>query len=297
MSSLKCINSTLYGGAFLSINKEDNMNRTKIEWANFTWNPLTGCHHGCGYCYAKRIARRFCSNEFGNKDGLLKNLHCAQGCQGCSEMDGLEFVGQKIRFAIKGQRAFPYGFLPTFYSNRLDEPQKVKKPSTIFVVSMGDLFGDWVPDECIQAVFDACDKAPQHRYIFLTKNPGRLDLLQYHNNLPVRPNFWFGTTVVGNQGEPEPVFISSALHNAFVSCEPLLNKVSVFSLLYSAVLSKGVKWIIIGAQTGPGAAQHQPRREWVGELIECCHEKDIPVFLKNNLQRIWKGSLPQKYPW
>lgn len=40
--------------------KEANtMDKTKIEWADATWNPVTGCFHSCEYCYARRIAERF----------------------------------------------------------------------------------------------------------------------------------------------------------------------------------------------------------------------------------------------
>lgn len=35
------------------------MNRTNIEWADYTWNPIIGCDYGCEWCYAKKIARRF----------------------------------------------------------------------------------------------------------------------------------------------------------------------------------------------------------------------------------------------
>lgn len=35
------------------------MNRTKIEWTDYSWNPITGCKHGCWYCYAKKLAHRF----------------------------------------------------------------------------------------------------------------------------------------------------------------------------------------------------------------------------------------------
>lgn len=35
------------------------MNRTKIEWCDFSWNPITGCKHGCWYCYANKLAKRF----------------------------------------------------------------------------------------------------------------------------------------------------------------------------------------------------------------------------------------------
>ena len=35
------------------------MNRTKIEWTDYSWNPITGCKHGCWYCYAKKLCQRF----------------------------------------------------------------------------------------------------------------------------------------------------------------------------------------------------------------------------------------------
>ena len=35
------------------------MNKTKIDWADYTWNPVTGCLHGCSYCYARKQSMRF----------------------------------------------------------------------------------------------------------------------------------------------------------------------------------------------------------------------------------------------
>ncbi len=35
------------------------MNRTGIEWCDYTWNPIVGCTHGCSFCYGRRMARRF----------------------------------------------------------------------------------------------------------------------------------------------------------------------------------------------------------------------------------------------
>ena len=32
---------------------------TKIEWCDYTWSPVTGCKHGCPYCYARKIAERY----------------------------------------------------------------------------------------------------------------------------------------------------------------------------------------------------------------------------------------------
>ena len=36
-----------------------NLHKSKIDWCTHTWNPVTGCLHGCDYCYAKRFIARF----------------------------------------------------------------------------------------------------------------------------------------------------------------------------------------------------------------------------------------------
>lgn len=68
---------------------------------------------------------------------------------------------------------YPKGFAPTYHAYTMDYPEKRKTPARIFVSSMGDLFGEWVPDIWIEDVFAACKRAPQHTYLFLTKNPQR----------------------------------------------------------------------------------------------------------------------------
>lgn len=35
------------------------MNKTKIEYCTHTWNPMTGCRHGCDFCYAAKICKRY----------------------------------------------------------------------------------------------------------------------------------------------------------------------------------------------------------------------------------------------
>ena len=124
------------------------MEKTKIDWADSTWNPVTGCLHGCEYCYAKRIARRF----------------------GDKAAEGVTIRNQYIKLK---DEPYPYGFDPTFHRYRLDRPKIWTKARNIFVCSMADLFGEWVPDEWINTVFAACLEAPQHNYLFLTKNPGQ----------------------------------------------------------------------------------------------------------------------------
>ena len=134
------------------------MTKTKIEWCDYTFNPVTGCLHNCEYCYAMKIAKRF-----GGVDEHISR-----------EIPQHMVYIFNNKPTLKGKAApYPFGFIPTFHRYRLDEPQRVKKPQNVFVCSMADLFGDWVPDEWVQQVFEACEKAPWHRYLFLTKNPKR----------------------------------------------------------------------------------------------------------------------------
>lgn len=259
------------------------MNKTKIEWADYTWNPVTGCLHGCPYCYAEKIAHRFCTNEFGKKDGLLSELHCSQGCRGCSEMDGMEYVGNNVRYA-HGAGPFPFGFLPTYHTERLEEPQRVKTSSNIFVVSMGDLFGDWVPLKWIVSVIDACLAAPQHNYMFLTKNPARYKELQQMAILPQASNFWYGTTLTNNADfnsrgyDLYKSFLGSPC-KTFLSIEPIHEQIKSTQLGNLGL----VNWVIVGAETGTRKDKVIPEREWIDKIVESCLGDGVPVFMKDSL--------------
>ena len=109
------------------------MNKTKIEWCDSTWNPVTGCYHGCEYCYARRIACRF--GDFSTIDGNIVKVINANTSTPLYE----------VKYKVKSP--YPGKFTPTLHRYRLDEPVRWKKPRNIFVCSMADLFGDWVPDE------------------------------------------------------------------------------------------------------------------------------------------------------
>ncbi|MCL2461960.1 MAG: phage Gp37/Gp68 family protein, partial [Defluviitaleaceae bacterium] len=97
---------------------------------------------------------------------------------------------------------YPFYFKPTFHRYRLGEPARMKKPKNIFVCSMADMFGDWVPDEWIKAVFEACEAIPRHRYLFLTKNPARYKALAMAGKLPVLEGQ--DETVTAEKSEVEP---------------------------------------------------------------------------------------------
>lgn len=159
--------------------------KTKIDWCDSSWNPVTGCLHGCEYCYARKIAERF---------GGHSNKNTSYACHPLEDGHALYTLEEAAKKRNENDKLvvapYPCVFEPTFHRYRLDEPKKWTEPRTIFVCSMGELFGNWVPDEWIKAVFDACEAAPQHRYLFLTKNPDRLNRLARDGKLPQK--HWYG---------------------------------------------------------------------------------------------------------
>jgi len=176
---------------------------------------------------------------------------------------------------------------PQFRPEQLKKLQ-CKKPKTIFVGSMCDLFGEWVPDEWIKAVFAACEAAPQHRYLFLTKNSDRyIDLPEEILN---SENYWFGQTITDN----ETVKIASIKINIFWSIEPILEPVD---LEIAPPNYAGVKWVIIGAETGRRKGKITPKREWIERIVVQCAKANVPVFMKSNLADIWGEPLIQQYGW
>lgn len=190
----------------------------------------------------------------------------------------------------------PFAFESTFHRYKLDEPQHWKKPRTIFVCSMADLFGDWVPDEWIQEVFKACDAAPQHRYMFLTKNPKRYrelhELLPLHRRPPHVAELWFGMSYTGESDYFHPRICGFA--NQFVSVEPLLKKPSLASCY---VLARYNDWVIIGAETGTHKDKIVPERSWIDKIVTECDKYETPVFMKESLRELMGDDFRQEYPW
>lgn len=251
------------------------MNKSKIEWCDATWNPVTGCRHGCEYCYARRVATRF-GTRLPDRSGYPEahgGIHCLEN-------------------KIKGN-PYPYIFEPTFLPFRLVEPERVKEPQTIFVCSMADLFGYWVPDSWIEEVFAACKKAPQHRYLFLTKAPHRYARLANAGKLPARrecPNFWYGTTVTK---AGDAAFTPGVTYNTFLSIEPLLEPLDAGIGSFG-----GAKLIILGAETGNRKGKVTPRREWIDNICEAAGLTHAAVFMKDSLLPIMGAEdMRRELPW
>lgn len=274
------------------------MNKTNIDWCDMTWNPVTGCLHKCRYCYAREITRRFSGGNL-NIDGTQHMPGRDSNFEILSNGLLAELESPLYKKSSKGNiiiAPYPYGFYPTFHKYRLAEPINKRKSQNIFVCSMADLFGDWVPDEWINQVFKACRKAPQHNYLFLTKNPERYESLVY----PLPNNFWFGITATDQDsfhsalGSIMQHTVNNDMYfNHFLSIEPIQEKIIINELDGYFSL---VDWVIIGAETGNHKGKIIPKREWIEHIVNRCKSKGIPVFMKASLHDIWGKKLIQEYP-
>lgn len=270
-------------------------NKTKISWCDSTWNPVTGCLHGCEYCYAYNIAYRFGSvgTESNSENGYDCDLYEGTGENQVLDRPALrEWKNGKVTKA-----PYPFCFDPTFHRYKLGEPKRWKKPRNIFVCSMADLFGDWVPDEWLQEIFEACDKASQHRYMFLTKNPGRYmelpNLLPKHRRPPNVAEMWFGQSFTGAAHNYTPLLLP-LWKNRFTSIEPLLRNLSREEAIEIAATNE---WVVVGAETGNRKEKVVPEKAWIDNIAIACAELGTPIFMKESLRGLMGADFRQEFPW
>lgn len=217
--------------------------QSSIEWTESTWNPVTGCNKispGCKHCYAERMA---------------------------------------YRLQAMGQPNYANGFDVTLHERTLQLPLKWKKPQTIFVNSMSDLFHKDVPVEFILRAFDVMRRANWHQFQILTKRSARL--LELDPILPWASHIWMGVSV---ETEDCLFRIDHLRHTAaqvkFLSLEPLLGPLQRLNL-------KAIDWVIVGGESGPGARPMNPL--WVINIRNQCQKAGVPFFFKQ-----WGGTKKKK---
>lgn len=224
---------------------------TAIEWTDRTWNPVTGCDRtspGCDNCYALTMAKR------------------------------LKAMGQP-RYQTDGDpRTSGPGFAVTCHPDVLDQPLRWRKPSTVFVNSMSDLFHPDVPYRFIRDVFNTmrcCNgqaeangrHAPSHTFQVLTKRSQRMRDCSLNRELgydPARPpaNVWLGVSVETDRYAFRADHLrDTAAAVRFLSCEPLLGPLPSLDLT-------GIDWVIIGAESGHGARPMD--NDWALEIVDRC---------------------------
>lgn len=247
------------------------MNRSKIEWCDHTWNPITGCLNNCPYCYAKRMVVRFTGDLRLNKMAANIDYIPAKG----PTDTGVYILDKPLKNETNHSLIYPFGFEPTYHRYRLNDLDKFKAGSNIFVCAMADMFGEWVPDEWIEEIFTECQARPQHNYMFLTKNPERLSALANAGKLPENKNFWYGSTITK---KCQSIFDGGIHWNTFISIEPVLEYLDLGRGCFGCT-----DWIIIGAETGNNKGKIIPEKGWIDNILEIAKLTQIPVFMKDSL--------------
>jgi protein gp37 len=215
------------------------MGKSKIEWTQATWNPVTGCSKsspGCKHCYAERMAERL---------------------------------------RAMGQPNYKDGFKLTLQPQMLELPLQWKRPQTIFVNSMSDLFHVGVPLDYIQHVFDVMRRAHWHRFQVLTKRADRLAELSPEIKWP--ENVWMGVSVE-NADYVDRIddLRTTGAAVKFLSLEPLLGPLPELKL-------ESIDWVIVGGESGPCARPMAGL--WVTDLRDQCVEAGVAFFFKQ-----WGGK-------
>jgi protein gp37 len=238
-----------------------------VELPGYTWNPTAGCFHGCTW----RMP-----------DGSVTECYA-------------KTVAERLAFS-----SYEHGFEHHYWRpHLLDEPLKVKQPSGIFVGSMADLFGHWVPAEQIEQVIDTMRRADWHTFQTLSKYALRLPEFN-----PYPPNVWVGVSVpAGHLMKPAGAVraLRAYLRHMtqieagvrFMSMEPLWFDVA--PVLERWVAEHGnlpFEWVIIGAASN-GAKLYQPEPAWVQGALDVLDKQGIPVFFKGNLDWTeWRDKFP-----
>ena len=291
--------------------------RTHIEWADSTWNPVTGCTRispGCDNCYIDRSPPfRMAGRRFAKPCG-------EEGCPGHAYLgDG---AGATTGVLL--------------HSERLEQPLRWRRPRRVFVCSLADLFHGDVPDGYIAQVWAAMAMSPRHTFQVLTKRPARMRALlssrQFreavegevspapsggHPGWPL-PNVWIGVTAEDQERADQriPILLDTPAAVRWLSVEPMIGPVdlrgfvdqwsdddcptcdwghcpevavavrrdldhedgSYVSMLSVCARHRGVDWVVCGGESGARARPMDPA--WARSLRDQCMVTGIAFFFK-----------------
>ena len=213
------------------------MAKSKIEWTDSVWNPVTGCTpvgEGCRNCYAKRMWPR------------LQRMS--------PKYAGREFTDVQC------------------HEDVLNDPIKWKKPRTIFVNSMGDLFHDKVGIGFVSEVFRVMRSTPQHKYIVLTKRASRMRFAFRMLDAPENAIFGVSCSTQEEVGRDMLILLSTPVKMRCMSLEPLVGPIDM------SRYAQCLHWVIVGGETGPNARPMHP--DWVRSIRDQCTATGTPFFFK-----------------
>jgi protein gp37 len=193
------------------------------------------------------------------------------------------------RLKAMGQNNYRNGFKLTLQPHMLELPLRWKKPQTIFVNSMSDLFHKDVPLGYIQDVFNVMNRAHWHRFQVLTKRADRLEELSPY--LEWTPNIWMGVSVESQKYVSRIDNLrSTGAKTKFLSLEPLLGPLENLNLA-------GIDWAIVGGESGFGA--RPMLLDWVTSIRQQCVEANVAFFFKQwgGVQKKRNGRLLEGRTW
>lgn len=284
---------------------------TKIEWTDATWNPVNGCSRvseGCRNCYAERMAARFSRGpELSGKLAIALNDLPYTGFASMTP-NGPRWTGRVELDESKLTLPFRW------------RPQVQGRSRRVFVNSMSDLFHEALPDEAIDRVFAVMALTPRMTYQVLTKRAGRMEqymaaprrakavavaMLEHNPSaLEIGRLRWPLANVVlmvscEHQAAAEeriPLLMRAPAILRGVSMEPLLGHVDIGPFVgikprklssewHGPTLTRGIDWVIVGGESGPGARPMHP--DWVRSIRDQCLDAGVPFFFKQ-----WGEWLP-----
>lgn len=196
-------------------------------------------------------------------------MGCTKGCTYC--------YARRLNQRFKWIKNFS---VPQYFPERLTQ-LSTKKPKRIFMNSMSDI-ADW-KHEWMSETLNAIHKNPKNRYLFLTKRPGG-----YLPWTRFRAEYiWCGITVTSDKELDSRVLDMMRIIeetgeglNWFFSIEPMLGPVDIF-----AATQRGLKWIILGGETGNRKGKVSPPLLWIRDVVAGADKAGIPVFI-NSLRNI-----------
>lgn len=254
---------------------------TKIQWCDRTINPIhlirEDGSHGGHWC--RKIS---------------------PGCANCYAEEQNQSNYFKFASHLKYSGAVPENLI--FNSKVMEFALKLKKPERIFIGSMTDVGGDWVPEDSLDRMF-AYMALARHTFQILTKRPERMRdylrssrqrlriaIVDLGRELGLKPesyeayetfefdwplqNIWLGTSVENQKAADDriPQLLQTPAAIRFLSCEPLLEQVTLDNYL------PYLDWIIVGGESGPST--RQCNTDWIRSIVHQCRQTKTAVFVK-----------------
>jgi len=213
------------------------ISKSGIEYLDYQWGVFSGC-----------------GNHLGDR--------CGGG--------GREFNCWAKAMAHRYPHIYPDGFKPHYYPEAIDSPKKLRKSWRVGVGWVGDVIGYGL--DYRDPIFDTIMQCPQHKFLFLTKNPDQLA-----DWAPFPVNAWVGVSATNQAMYDEAVYYLASIEASvkFISIEPYLSEIHFPNY-------KDVDWLILGARTQPYRC---PSGESIDKVVQAAKSLGIPLFLKNNLRK------------